>query len=97
MNHYKGELLFREPIDEPEYTTQIMPSQDQSSIISSLIDEIQNCDQDFDALAQMYNNMRNERNLWQEVAENLAIQLGKKEYANEEYENCKEVAQGIAW
>jgi hypothetical protein len=89
--------LFREPIDEPEYTTQIIPSQDQSSIISSLIDEIQNCDQDFDALAQMYNNMRNERNLWQEVAENLAIQLGKKEYANAEYENCKEVAQGIAW
>ena len=89
--------MFREPIDEPEYTTQIIPSQDQSSIISSLIDEIQNCDQDFDALAQMYNNMRNERNLWQEVAENLAIQLGKKEYANAEYENCKEVAQGIAW
>ena len=88
--------MFREPIDEPEYTTQIIPSQDQSSIISSLIDEIQNCDQDFDALAQMYNNMRNERNLWQEVAENLAIQLGKKEYANAEYENCKEVAQGIA-
>lgn len=95
--HYKGELLFREPIDEPEYITEIIPSQDQSAIISSLIDEIQNCDQDFDALAQMYNNMRNDRNLWKEVAENLATQLGKKEYADAEYETCKEVAQGVAW
>jgi len=95
--HYKGELLFREPIDEPEYVTEIIPSQDQSAIISSLIDEIQNCDQDFDALAQMYNNMRNDRNLWKEVAENLATQLGKKEYADAEYETCKEVAQGVAW
>lgn len=94
---YKGELLFREPIDEPEYITEIIPSQDQSAIISSLIDEIQNCDQDFDALAQMYNNMRNDRNLWKEVAENLATQLGKKEYADAEYETCKEVAQGVAW
>ena len=24
MNHYKGELLFREPIEEPEYENQLI-------------------------------------------------------------------------
>lgn len=89
--------MFREPIDEPEYTTPILPPEDQSAIIASLISEIQASDDDFHALKEMFNKMRADRNLWKEVAENLATQLGKKEYANAEYETCKEVAQGVAW
>ena len=89
--------MFREPIDEPEYTNQIVPVEDQSAVILSLINEIKASDDDFHALKEMYNNMRNDRNLWKEVAENLATQLGKKDYADAEYETCKEVAQGVAW
>jgi len=95
--HYKGELMFREPIDEPEYINPIIPAEDQSAIISSLISDIQDCENDFHALKEMFDSMRADRNLWKEVAENLATQLGKKEYADAEYETCKEVAQGVAW
>lgn len=52
---------------------------------------------ELNSLMQMLNSMQADRNLWKEVAENLAAQLGKKEYAYAEYETCKEVAQGVAW
>lgn len=80
--------MFREPIDEPEYTTEIIPAEDQSAIIASLISEIEASDNDFHALKEMFDKMRTDRNLWKEVAENLATQLGKKEYADAEYEQA---------
>jgi len=46
---------------------------------------------------EMFNKLRADRDLWKEVAENLATELGKKEYAHAEYDTCKEVAQGVAW
>ena len=49
------------------------------------------------ALKEMFDKLLVDRDLWKEVAENLAAELGKKEYANAEYDTCKEVAEGIAW
>jgi hypothetical protein len=45
----------------------------------------------------MFDELLVDRDLWKEVAENLAAELGKKEYAYAEYDTCKEVAEGIAW
>ena len=59
--------------------------------------DIQECEDDFHALKGMFDRMRADRDLWKEVAENLAAELGKKEYADAEYEICKQVAQGVAW
>lgn len=59
--------------------------------------DISDCEDDFYALKIMFDRMRADRDLWKEVAENLATELGKKEYADAEYENCKEAAQGVAW
>lgn len=49
------------------------------------------------ALKEMFDKLLVDRDLWKEVAENLAAELGKKEYAYAEYDTCKEVAEGIAW
>jgi hypothetical protein len=54
-------------------------------------------DVDSDALREMFDKMQADRDLWKEVAENLASELGKKEYAHAEYDTCKEVAEGVAW
>ena len=52
---------------------------------------------DLHALKEMLERMRADRDLWKEVAENLASELGKKEYAHAEYDTCKEVVEGVAW
>lgn len=65
--------------------------------IERLQDDLMDCENDFHALKEMFDKLRADRDLWKEVAENLATELGKKEYANAEYENCKEAAEGVAW
>lgn len=65
--------------------------------IERLRNDLTDCENDFHALKEMFDKMHADRDLWKEVAENLATELGKKEYANVEYENCKEAAQGVAW
>jgi len=65
--------------------------------IERLRSDLAGCENDFHALKEMFNKLRADRDLWKEVAENLATELGKKEYAHAEYDTCKEVAQGVAW
>ncbi len=65
--------------------------------IERLRNDLTDCENDLHALQEMFDRMRADRNLWKEVAENLASELGKKEYAHAEYDNCKEAAKGVAW
>jgi chromosome segregation ATPase len=65
--------------------------------IERLRAELKDADNDFHALKEMFDRMRVDRDLWKEVAENLASELGKKEYAHAEYDTCKEAAEGVAW
>jgi len=65
--------------------------------IEQIGEQLKDCNNDFDCLRLMHDKMRADRDLWKEVAENLATELGKKEYADAEYETCKQVAQGVAW
>lgn len=65
--------------------------------VERLRNDLTDCENDFHALKEMFDKLLVDRDLWKEVAENLAAELGKKEYAYAEYENCKEVAEGIAW
>lgn len=74
-----------------------------AGLIMDIIDEIErlraelkDADNDFHALKEMFDRMRVDRDLWKEVAENLASELGKKEYAHAEYDTCKEAAEGVA-
>ena len=67
------------------------------NIDKTIIGKPTGCENDFHTPKETFDRMRADRDLWKEVAENLAAELGKKEYAHAEYENCKEVAEGVAW
>ena len=78
--------MFREPIDEPEYTTPILPPEDQSAIIASLISEIQASDDDFHALKEMFNKMRADRDRWRKIADSMVTCLNHSIAATDAWE-----------
>ena len=83
--------MFREPIDEPEYATPILPPEDQSAIISSLINDIQDCENDFHALKEMFDKMRADRDRWFKIADAMASCLDSSTEAGDalrEYERA---------
>jgi len=83
--------------DNPNPCTNCILDRDALDKFERLEDLLKDCNQDFNTLYAMFIKMRSDRDLWKETAENLAGELGKKEYANAEYANCKEAAQGVAW
>ena len=86
---------FRIAIDDEKLEFCIM--EEAADKIERLRNDLTECENNFHTLKEMFDRMRADRDLWKEVAENLASELGKKEYAHAEYDTYKEVAGGVAW
>lgn len=86
--------MFREPIDEPEYTTPIIPAEDQSAIISSLINDIQDCENDFHALKEMFDKMRADRDRWFKIADAMASCLDSSTEAGDALREYEQAVRG---
>lgn len=86
--------MFREPIDEPEYINPIIPPEDQSAIISSLISDIQDCENDFHALKTMFDKVRDDRDRWFKIAQSMASCLDSSTEASNLLMEYEEAVRG---